>query len=70
MSTPEEFLVVDDVSSKLHIKPDTVTALARRGDLRGSKRNGRWYFLPQDVAEYIEGGMNRTPARRRRRRAA
>lgn len=70
MSTPAEFLVVDEVSTKLHIKPDTVTSLARRGELRGSKRNGRWYFLPQDVAEYIEGGMNRTPSRRRRRRAA
>lgn len=65
-----ELLTADQVAAQLHIKRETVTGLARRGELRGSKRNNSWYFLPEDLQAYIEGGMNRPADRRRRRRAA
>lgn len=70
MTEIEDYLVVDEVAAKLHVKTPTVTSLARRGELRASKRNGRWYFLPEDVRAYIDAGMNRPADRRRRRRAA
>ena len=65
-----DLLTVEQVASRLMVRPYTVRDLAKKKVLRGMKPGRRWLFDPADVDAYIEAGQNRAPDRRRRRRAA
>ena len=52
--TMPELLTPDDVAEELNCTPQWVTALLRRGDIRGQKLNERqWVITREDLDTYI-----------------
>jgi excisionase family DNA binding protein len=46
-------LNVDEVAAELHLHPQTVQRLAKRGSLPGRKVGRAWYFAPEAIRDFI-----------------
>jgi excisionase family DNA binding protein len=52
--TDEQLMTSEEVARYLKIHPRTVTNMAERGDLIGSKVGRHWRFRKRDVDDYLD----------------
>ncbi len=50
----EDFLTVEEVAQKLHMHPDTVARLLRKGEIPGHKIGGQWRVVPSELMQHLE----------------
>ena len=50
----DPLLTVDEVANYLRLKPSTVRAMARRGEIRAVKVGRVWRFLKSSVKEILQ----------------
>jgi excisionase family DNA binding protein len=48
-----EFLTIEEVATRLRVKPDTVRAWLRQGRLQGMKAGRLWRIRPQAVEAFL-----------------
>lgn len=62
-----DFLTVDEVAERWHLKPRSVRDEIGRKRLRATKIGGQWLIRPEDVASFEVSRMNVRPSVKRTR---
>lgn len=52
-------LTVDELANYLQLRPETIRAMARRGELPALKVGRMWRFDPDLIAKWVENGMRK-----------
>jgi excisionase family DNA binding protein len=62
MAEAADILTTDEAADLLRVSSKTVLALARDGELPGTKVGRAWRFLRTDLLDYVHGGHDRHPS--------
>ena len=61
MTEGADILTTEEAADLLRVSSKTVLALARDGELPGTKVGRAWRFLRADLLDYVHGGHGRSP---------
>ncbi len=61
MAEGADILTTEEAADFLRVSTKTLLALARDGELPGTKVGRPWRFLRADLLDYVHGGQDRHP---------